>query len=253
MQNSVTQKQVMVHELFQTLQKQKALNLETTDIKKIITPGRPENPHLVSPQNVQKRSFASPEGRLVLMHSFAHIEFNAINLALDAAYRFQQMPLQFTLDWLTIAKEEAEHFALINNYLLEHGAAYGDYPAHNGLWDMVVKTDHDVLHRMALVPRVMEARGLDVTPKMIERFESIKDQTAAEILTIIYHDEIGHVTIGNHWFQYCCQQQNVEPKSTFKSLIKQYFQGKLRGPFNWPARRQAGFSELELQELEQLT
>ncbi len=118
---------------------------------------------------------------------------------------------------------------------------------------MVKKTDHDVLHRMGLVPRVMEARGLDVTPNMIERFENIKDQQAADLLKIIYQDEIGHVKIGNHWFSYCCEQHNIDVSQTFKELVKQYFNGKLRGPFNWPARLEAGFTEQELQELEQFT
>ncbi len=253
MQPSADIKQLMINDLYDDLIKQKSFDVTSTDIKTVDIPGRPDRPLLVMPKGVKKRSFSSPEGRLVLMHSFAHIEFNAINLALDAAYRFQNMPRKFTLDWLKVAKEEAYHFSLINNYLKDHDVQYGDYPAHNGLWDMVKKTDHDVLHRMGLVPRVMEARGLDVTPNMIERFKQIDDQKAADILSIIYHDEIGHVAIGNEWFYYCCKQQNKEPKATFKALIQQYFNGKLRGPFNWPARKKAGFSEQELQELEQLT
>jgi len=243
----------MINDLYDAALQDHAFDYSPVPIESIANPGRPEQPELVAPKGVKRRSFSSSEGRLVLMHSFAHIEFNAINLALDAAYRFQHMPHKFTLDWLKVAKEEAYHFSLINHYLEEHGKAYGAYPAHNGLWDMVKKTDHDVLHRMGLVPRVMEARGLDVTPNMIERFNKINDQKAANILAIIYQDEIGHVKIGNEWFNYCCQQQNQQPIATFKALVQQYFNGKLRGPFNWPARKQAGFSEQELQELEQLT
>ena len=185
------------------------------------------------------------------MHSFAHIEFNAINLALDAAYRFQQMPQKFTIDWLKVAKEEAHHFSLINAYLKDHDIEYGDFPAHNGLWDMAFKTSHDVLHRMALVPRVMEARGLDVTPKMITRFEQSGDFQAAEIMQVIYHDEIGHVRIGNYWYQHLCTERKLDSRQTFRDLIDLYFQGKVRGPFNWSARLEAGFTETELQMLEQ--
>lgn len=253
MQASVSQKQSMVNALFEQLQNDSLATFTPISVQTVDSPGRPNEPKLVSPRDVKKRSFSTEEGRLILMHSIAHIEFNAINLALDAAYRFQDMPKQFTLDWLKVAKEEVYHFSLINQYLHDHGVAYGDYPAHHGLWDMVKKTDHDVLHRMGLVPRVMEARGLDVTPGMMERFDKIKDQQAVDILAVIYQDEIGHVTIGNHWFEYCCKEQKVDPSQTFKRLIEQYFNGRLRGPFNWPARKQAGFSETELQELENLT
>ena len=253
MQPSAGIKQSMINDLHDELLQSQSINYSSVPIEAVTTPGRPERPQLVAPKGVKRRSFSSAEGRLVLMHSFAHIEFNAINLALDAAYRFQHMPHQFTLDWLKVAKEEAYHFSLINQYLIDHDKSYGDYPAHNGLWDMVKKTDHDVLHRMGLVPRVMEARGLDVTPNMIERFKKINDQKAVDILAIIYQDEIGHVKIGNKWFNYCCEQQNKAPNVVFKALIQQYFNGKLRGPFNWPARKQAGFSEQELQELEELT
>jgi len=254
MQPKADVKQSMINEIYQQLLNDELIFQPSLEpIQSVSIPGKPKKPELVNPKQVKKRSLGTPDGHLIMMHSFAHIEFNAINLALDAAYRFQMMPKQFVLDWMKVAKEEAYHFSLINNYLKEHGIAYGEYPAHNGMWDMVKKTDHDVLHRMALVPRVMEARGLDVTPNLIERFKSIHDQKAAEILSIIYQDEIGHVRIGNHWYEYCCQQQNLNTVETFKSLIDQYFNGKLRGPFNWPARKQAGFSELELNELEQLT
>ena len=185
-----------------------------------------------------------------MLHSFAHIEFNAINLALDAVYRFRQMPEDFIDDWLQVAHEEARHFRLLDNYLNDLGSSYGEFDAHNGLWDMVCKTRHDVLHRMALVPRVMEARGLDVTPGLMERFSQNGDTRAVDILSIIYEEEIGHVRIGNKWYLYCCQQRNLEARATFRKLIEEYFGGQLRGPFNHAARLQAGFEEDELVALE---
>lgn len=219
-------------------------------IEDIDVPGRPDKPELVNPRQVPKRSPSTEQGRVILLHSFAHIEFNAINLALDAAYRFHQMPDEFISDWIKIAVEEAAHFQLLNDYLQDLGSYYGEFRAHNGLWDMVCKTRHDVLHRMALVPRVMEARGLDVTPGMMDKFGQVGDSRAVDILQVIYCEEIGHVAIGNHWYQYCCQQQALEPRETFRQLIDQYFGGKLRGPFNHPARIEAGFDEDELSLLE---
>lgn len=253
MQPSLALKASMVNDLYAQLSSNQKNDFSPIAVKRIEIPGRPDKPVLVQPTKVNKRSFATKEGRLSLMHSLAHIEFNAINLALDAAYRFQQMPEAFCIDWLRVAKEEVYHFSLVQQYLAENGSHYGAFTAHHGLWDMVVKTDHDVLHRMALVPRVMEARGLDVAPKMIERFEQIKDQQAADILKIIYRDEIGHVTIGNHWYSYCCEQKGLEPQATFKDLVNTYFDGKLKGPLNWPARIEAGFCEEELQQLESVT
>lgn len=215
-------------------------------------PGQPPQPERVPPAQVPQRKLGGPEGRERMLHAFAHIEFNAINLALDAAYRFRQMPQEFVHDWLLVASEEAKHFQLLNAYLSELGTPYGHYPAHNGLWDMVQKTRHDVLHRMALVPRVMEARGLDVTPGMMQRFGQLNDQRAVSILQVIYEDEVGHVAIGNRWYHYCCEQRGVEPRGTFQALIREYFDGRLRGPFNYPARQKAGFAADELAELEQM-
>jgi uncharacterized ferritin-like protein (DUF455 family) len=213
-------------------------------------PGRPQLPRLVDPREVPRRSLSSAQGRIAMLHAFAHIEFNAINLALDAAYRFRAMPDAFVGDWLGIAAEEASHFRLLNDYLVDLGAGYGDFVAHNGLWDMVCKTRHDVLHRMALVPRVMEARGLDVTPGLMQRFQQAGDERAVSILQVIYEEEIGHVRIGNRWYHHCCETRNLEPRETFSALIDQYFSGRLRGPFNHPARIEAGFEEDELTMLE---
>jgi uncharacterized ferritin-like protein (DUF455 family) len=213
-------------------------------------PGRPPKPQLVDPRKLSRRSVASEQGRIHLLHAFAHIEFTAINIALDAVYRFRDMPRQYIGDWLLVASEEAKHFSLLETSLRDRGSFYGDCAAHSGLWDMVCKTRGDVLHRMALVPRVMEARGLDVTPSMIERFQQVGDSEAVKILRIIYADEIGHVRIGNHWYQTLCEQRQLDPVATFQSLIAEYLGGQLRGPFNWPARLEAGFEEAELEALE---
>lgn len=214
-------------------------------------PGRPQRPALVDPRELERRSVSSPEGRIRLLHALAHIELNAINIALDAVYRFRDMPKQFISDWLLVATEESRHFRLLEDELRQRGSYYGAHDAHRGLWDMVCKTRHDVLHRMALVPRVMEARGLDVTPSMIAKFKQNNDSVAVEILEIIYRDEIGHVRIGNHWYGYLCEQQGLDAEKTFRDLVMQYMDGNLRGPFNWPARIEAGFQEAELSALEQ--
>jgi uncharacterized ferritin-like protein (DUF455 family) len=213
-------------------------------------PGRPQEPELVDPRKLERRSVATELGRIRLLHAVAHIEFNAINIALDAVYRFREMPQQFIDDWLLVATEEARHYQLLERELRRRGSYYGAHRAHRGLWDMVCQTRDNVLHRMALVPRVMEARGLDVTPGMIAKFKQIDDQAAVEILEIIYRDEVGHVRIGNYWYQQLCEQQGVDAVATFRELIKRYMGGKLRGPFNWPARLEAGFQSAELSALE---
>jgi uncharacterized ferritin-like protein (DUF455 family) len=186
---------------------------------------------------------------LTLVHAITHIEFNAINLALDAVYRFQSMPQQYYLDWCKVAAEEAKHFTLLSDYLNANGMVYGDLPAHNGLWEMAVKTDFDVLVRMALVPRVLEARGLDVTPGMIKKLETTGDNQLIDILQIIFEDEIGHVKIGSYWYKYLCEQRGLEPEKTFIDLIDKYMQGAHFGPFETQARLDAGFSEQEMQSL----
>jgi len=220
-------------------------------IQPIEIPGRPDLPRLVDPRKLSRRSTSSDAGRIGLLHAITHIEFNAINIALDAAYRFRQMPDQFVTDWLLVANEEARHFSLMNEYLSDSGSFYGELDAHDGLWQMVCKTREDVLHRMALVPRVMEARGLDVTPGMIKRFSDIGDLRAVEILQVIYGDEVGHVRIGNYWYQYLCKQRQLDAIDTFRKLVDHYLKGKLHGPFNWPARLEAGFEADELEAMEQ--
>lgn len=212
--------------------------------------GRPEQPVLVHPSKLPRRGLGSVEGRVALIHAVAHIEFNAINLGLDAALRFPGMPDAFYRDWLSVAFDEARHFRLLTARMTALGAAYGDLPAHNGLWDMAEKTAHDVLVRMALVPRVLEARGLDVTPGMIEKLRAVGDEDTVQCLEVILREEVRHVAIGSRWFRTCCEARALAPEPTFRTLLREYFGGALRGPFNHPARREAGFSGSELEALE---
>ena len=212
-------------------------------------PGQPAKPELVSPLSVKRRAMNTPEGRAILIHALAHIEFNAINLALDAVWRFADMPAEYYADWLKVAAEEAYHFTLLAEHLQRLGYAYGDFPAHNSLWEMAAKTQDDVLARIALVPRIMEARGLDASPPIRAKLAQAGDIAAAEILDIILRDEIGHVGIGNHWYGWLCKQRGLEPISTFAELAEKYTAPTMRGPFNLDARRAAGFSERELAEL----
>ena len=212
-------------------------------------PGRPDRPPLVPPREVGQRSMASVEGRAALIHALAHIEFNAINLALDAVWRFDGMPEAFYADWLQVAAEEALHFSLLSGHLQSLGYAYGDFSAHNSLWEMAEKTRGDLLARMALVPRTLEARGLDATPGVRNKLAHAGDHQAAGILDIILRDEIGHVQIGNRWYRWLCEQRGLEPIATYRELARAYKAPVLKGPFNVDARRQAGFSEDELATL----
>lgn len=225
------------------------LNQTSCDLVKIEVPGRPEKPELINPVDMKQRKLGSELGRATLIHAILHIEFNAINLALDAVYRFRDMPIEYYGDWLKVASEEAYHFSLLEKRLNDMGYAYGDMPAHNGLWEMVLKTDHDVLIRMALVPRVLEARGLDVTPGMIERLKKVGDNETVRILEIILRDEIGHVAIGSHWFKYCCSLKNLEPEKKFRDLLIEYMGRGPNQPLHEEARLQAGFSQNEIDEL----
>ncbi len=212
-------------------------------------PGRPDKPELVAPRNVKRRSMVTNEGRAILIHALVHIEFNAINLALDAIWRFADMPNEYYSDWLQVADEEALHFSLLANHLQLMGYTYGDFPAHGSLWEMVKKTEGDVLARMALVPRTMEARGLDAVPVLRNKLAQAGDLAAAAIMDVILRDEIGHVAIGNKWYGYLCKQRCLEPLNTYARLAKLYAAPVLRGPFNMPARRAAGFTEQELAAL----
>jgi len=212
-------------------------------------PGRPDQPELVPPRDVARRSVHTAEGRAAMIHALAHIEFNAVNLALDAVWRFQGMPREYYEDWLTVASEEAMHFDLLSSHLRKMGFRYGDFAAHNGLWDMAEKTSHDVLARMALVPRTLEARGLDASPAMRDKLAAAGDTEAAGILEIILRDEIGHVAVGNRWFNHLCAGRGIEPVETYAQLAKEHGAPALRGPFNIEARKAAGFSEAEIAAL----
>ena len=218
----------------------------------IAEPGIPDNVRLVAPRKLARRSVHTQKGHAALIHSIVHIEFNAINLALDAVYRFSEMPPGYIEDWLKVADEEAYHFQLMREHLNTLGYDYGDFDAHNGLWEMAQKTAHDPLVRMALVPRVMEARGLDVTPGIIDKLREINDQGAIEVLDIIHRDEVGHVEIGTRWFHYLCDQRNLPRQETFEQLFGQYTQGRVRLPLHRSARKEAGFTEAELTYLEGL-
>lgn len=220
-----------------------------TPIAPIAGTGRPDRPVLVDPSQVKRRRLGSDKGRAALVHAIAHIEFNAINLALDAAYRFRDMPRQYYLDWLSVAEDEVRHYGLLSQRLQVLGFTYGDFPAHNGLWEMAQRTADDCMKRMALVPRVLEARGLDVTPGMIERLETAGDLETARILNVILEEEVRHVQVGSHWFHACCDQRGLEPESTFLGLVDAHFSGSLRGPFNIPARMRAGFTQREMEAL----
>ena len=214
-------------------------------------PGRPQRPELVQANNMPRRGFATLEGRAIMMHAIAHIEFNAINLALDAIQRFAGMPNDYYTDWLQVAAEEAYHFELVRAHLRHLGGEYGDHVAHGGLWEMCEKTSSDVLQRMALVPRVLEARGLDVTPGIQKKLAQAGDHHAVSILDIIFRDEIKHVAIGNRWYRYCCDQRGLDAIATFTELLAEFYPKGLMGPYNLVAREQAGFTATELSLLTQ--
>ncbi|CUI03313.1 COG2833: uncharacterized protein [Janthinobacterium sp. CG23_2] len=209
-------------------------------------PGRPERPLLVPPRLVGRRSMVTVEGRAMLVHSLAHIEFNAMNLALDALWRFPDLPAAYYTDWLRVAKEEAYHFSMLAEHLQVLGYRYGDFPAHDSLWEMVEKTKGDVVARMALVPRTLEARGLDAIPPLRAKIAQAGDMAAAAILDIILRDEVGHVEIGNRWYRYLCEGRGLDPQRAYAELALRYEAPVLKGPFNLEARRRAGFTEAEL-------
>lgn len=211
--------------------------------------GRPAKPILVAPRELPRRSLGNTKGRAALLHAIAHIEFNAINLAWDAVYRFRGMPRAYYEDFVGIAADEARHFQLLAGRLAAHGTAYGDLPAHDGLWAMAEQTAESCLERMALVPRVLEARGLDVTPGMILKLEGVGDQQSADVLRVILREEVPHVAAGSRWFEYCCASRGVDSRTTFADLLQRYPAARPKPPFNHEARREAGFSGAELEWL----
>lgn len=227
------------------------LYLDSDDIpQEIAEPGRPACLKLVDFKGLPQRKLSTKEGRAALIHSLVHIEFNAINLAWDAAYRFRAMPAEYYADWCRIAAEEAYHFQLLRQHLKGLGYDYGDFPAHDGLWDMAMASREDVLVRMAVIPRTMEARGLDVTPGIRQKLQQSGDTEAAKILDIILADEIGHVQVGTRWFVYECERRGLDREQTFYDIIDLYMQGQIRKPLYHEARMQAGFTRRELDYLE---
>ncbi|MFO1433228.1 MAG: ferritin-like domain-containing protein [Candidatus Competibacteraceae bacterium] len=238
--------------LYQAWQAGELTPADDRQIQPIGPPGRPERPRLVSPRELPQRGLYTESGRAALIHAIAHIEFNAINLALDDIYRFRSMPETYYSDWLRVALEEAHHFSLLQERLGELGYSYGDFDAHDGLWEMAMMTAHDPLIRMALVPRVLEARGLDVTPRMIKRLKQAGDSRTVAILEIILQEEVGHVEIGSHWFRYCCEQAGLPVAETFLKLLRTYYRGRIKSPFNEAARLAAGFTVAELAQLRAL-
>jgi uncharacterized ferritin-like protein (DUF455 family) len=212
-------------------------------------PGRPGRPRLVSPRELPHRGLGTAIGRAGFLHAIAHIEFNAINLAWDAVYRFRDMPDRFYADWVSVAVDEARHFRLLDDRLGQLGYRYGDFDGHDGLWQMTVKTAHCCRTRMALVPRVLEARGLDVTPGMIEKLTALGDTESVAILDTILREEVAHVAAGTRWFEWCCRRDGIAPEAEFVRLISEHAQGAIRGPFNVSARRVAGFGDGEMAAL----
>lgn len=212
-------------------------------------PGRPERPVLVPHTELKQRSIATLQGRAGLIHALCHIEFNAIDLAADISWRFKGLPDEFYRQWMQVAKEEAYHFSLLREHLREMGSDYGDLPAHNALWEMAEKTKGDVLARVALVPRTLEARGLDASPPIKAKLVSAGDLRAGEILDVILRDEVGHVSIGNHWYRFLCGQRGLDPVKTYTELAAHYGAPRPGGPFNLAARKAAGFTDAEMEYL----
>jgi uncharacterized ferritin-like protein (DUF455 family) len=226
------------------------LDIAALQRRKRVDAGRPALPRLVPPAKVPRRKLGSARGHAALIHAIAHIEFNAINLALDAVLSFSGLPDEYYRDWMKVAAEEARHYQLLAEHLRSLGHQYGDFDAHDGLWQMAESTAHDPLVRMALVPRVLEARGLDVTPSMSARLAKIGDSRGVEILAIIARDEIGHVAIGTRWFRVFCEERAYAPHETFIRLMERYMRARPKGPLAREARAQAGFTEAELNWLE---
>jgi uncharacterized ferritin-like protein (DUF455 family) len=213
-------------------------------------PGRPAQPVLVPPQSLTQRAVGSAEGRAALLHALAHIEFNAIGLALDHLWRFAGLPEAYYRDWLRVAVEESSHFALLRSRLQDAGRDYGDFPAHDGLWEMARRTADDPLARMALVPRTLEARGLDASPSVRAKFIAIGDAESAQVIDVILRDEIGHVAVGNLWFRFLCRWRGVDPLAAYREAAQRCRAPRLRGPLNVAARLQAGFTAEEIDLLQ---
>jgi uncharacterized ferritin-like protein (DUF455 family) len=248
---AIDEKLAVTHHAWRLLTNGELIFSEDAPVLPIVDVSFPDKPVLLAPRAMPKRKLTTPEGIAAFFHAIAHVEFMAIYLAWDIVYRFRGMPVAFYQDWLRVADEEAQHFELIRSHLQAMGRDYGDLPAHGGLWDHARETAHDLLARLALIPRCMEARGLDVTPALIEKFNSVGDEASVTLLTRILTDEVGHVERGSYWFKTVCEQQGFEPEAKYQQLITQYYVGgKPKGPFNREMRIIAGFSNAELDWLE---
>jgi len=241
----------LITALHQQLETAKAPGTLSRQVDIIDLPGVPERPQLVHPRQLKKRGSGTEQGRVALLHAIAHIEFNAMNLALDAAVRFAGLPKEYYRDWIGVAADEARHYALLSGRLADFDACYGDFPAHQGLWDMALRTAHDPLDRMAMVPRMLEARGLDVTPAMVLQFERAGDTATAHILRLILEEEVAHVEAGTRWFRYLCDVRGLDSDAAWFGLVSDYMGTDIRCPINIEDRNRAGFRQTELDWLKQ--
>jgi uncharacterized ferritin-like protein (DUF455 family) len=247
----IDEKLALTHQAWQLLQSQRLSLDSDRPVLPIVNVKFPDRPQLLAPRHMPQRKLTTPDGLIAFFHAIAHVEFVAIYLAWDILYRFRGLPDQFYQDWLRVADEEAQHFALIRDHLRSLQIDYGDLPAHSGLWEHATDTADNVLARLAMVPRCMEARGLDVTPAIIEKFKKLGDATSVALLTRILTDEVGHVELGSYWFKFVCRQHGYEPEAKYRELIREYYKGgKPKGPFNREMRIIAGFSNAELDWLE---
>jgi len=226
-----------------------SLDGDSASVPSVTERGYPSKPPLVPPNEVPQRKPTTPEGLAALFHAIVHIEWSAIDLALDHAYRFRGLPAEYYADWIAVAAEEAEHFTMLRDHLRGYGHDYGDFPAHDGLWQLNVRTGHDVLVRMALVPRLAEARGLDASPPIQAKLKKVGDEAGVALLDIILRDEIGHVSLGDKWFRHLCAERGLPMEETYLRLMTEYQVPKPQPPINEAARLQAGFSPLELSAL----
>jgi len=249
-QTEIAPKIATTHYARQLLAQQRLSLLPIGDIADISTVQFPERPVLLKPREMPRRGLNTVAGKIAFFHALAHIEWIAIYLAWDILYRFRGLPNDFYQDWLTIADEEAQHFTLLSEHLAKLGCQYGDLPAHQGLWLHAEETADNLLARLAIVPRCMEARGLDVTPPMIEKFKQQGDEQSVSLLSRILEDEIGHVKVGSYWFKWLCEQQGIDHQDQYQLLITQFYTGKPKGPFNRELRIMAGFSHAEIDWLE---
>lgn len=217
-----------------------------TDPEPLVEAGRPERPVLARPKDMPRRELNGPDGHAALIHALCHIEFTAINLALDAVYRFEGLPAGFYDDWLQVAAEEVLHFRLLSAHLETLGHRYGDFPAHGGLWETAMLTRNDPLARMAVIPRYFEARGLDVTPGIQAKLRGFGDRAGGDLLDIVLRDEVGHVAAGDRWFRHLCAERGLEPDAAYRAELEAAHLPRPRRPFNESARLAAGFTAGEL-------